>query len=878
MKDFKQFREEIDLQEAAIESVEEAVKRNLSGGSKVSHGTHGKGTVVMVARAGGSMVPKDSAIVKFSSGKKTVKIRDLTLHEEVEGMKEEVETIEEGPYSSGQLKPTKDMVDQEKKAVTSRTSTMRARDKKGVYTATMKDGKEVSRVYEEIDAEGVAEEFKKPSSYEIYHTKTNERVHGPFKASDQRDAEIKGDDHLESKGKPGKGLGVRPVKEEAKTQNPYHAGYNAHGEKKTRQHNPYKEGSEGAAMWAKGWEHASDGKPRAKFTNEEVKLAEEKIPVEHAVKSVRSVLGQSSANRFINHLKPGTDKHTTWNKVNGALMKQGVKPKHIADILVHVKPRQFEEVELDEAIEVSHARYLRSHGKQASGGHGNWMFTHKSTGDVDYKNGSEVHAARGSFSDAKKSAQKWAKEHGHRTVYVMESSEEKMLSFLEYSLNESVESEKSKKPVIHTADGVIHVKDHKGETVARFHHTPKGLEYAKQFVKQNKHIWEDAVAEGKKSLYQVVDKDGKKYNYFSFYDATNDGHPRKGREGSTLYKNGVHVGNFILTSDGSALVRPDGSHWTHRWPYTGDDPNMKYDMKEQGVAEGTSSKNPPQSGIYKVHYGRKNSGGYAYYDKPSTRWLMAFSTPELAMAIAKEYLKVANNRSDASVYISNYQGNQVAWTKEQDVAEGSDPFVSNWNKSVASRINKSNLSPDEKKKLFLKLQRSKSATDAELIHQHLDKQGVAEAAKWRRDDLKGKTWRSKDWDDGELSPDMIQIDRSGKDVDDDGDELKARPGAWGGKYKRMTKKGTPTQSELGMQNNLKMRMKTQKKQGGLTGPKGKLPEEVEIEEAKRAPKSTQKDSEKNSLTCPRCGSADVKTYSDGEKKCNSCGNTWDVKK
>jgi hypothetical protein len=107
----------------------------------------------------------------------------------------------------------------------------------------------------------------------------------------------------------------------------------------------------------------------------------------------------------------------------------------------------------------------------------------------------------------------------------------------------------------------------------------------------------------------------------------------------------------------------------------------------------------------------------------------------------------------------------------------------------------------------------------------IKQQGVAEAAKWRADDLKGKTWRSKDWDDGELGPDTIPIDRSGKDVDDSGDELKARPGAWGGKYKRMTKKGTPTQAELGMQNNLKMRMKQQKKQGGLTGPKGILPEE-----------------------------------------------------
>jgi hypothetical protein len=62
---------------------------------------------------------------------------------------EEVETIEEGPYSSGQLKPSKGMEDQEKKAVTSRTSTIRGRDSKGVYTATMKDGKEVSKVYEE---------------------------------------------------------------------------------------------------------------------------------------------------------------------------------------------------------------------------------------------------------------------------------------------------------------------------------------------------------------------------------------------------------------------------------------------------------------------------------------------------------------------------------------------------------------------------------------------------------------------------------------------------------------------------------------------------------------------------------------------------------
>ena len=108
------------------------------------------------------------------------------------------------------------------------------------------------------------------------------------------------------------------------------------------------------------------------------------------------------------------------------------------------------------------------------------------------------------------------------------------------------------------------------------------------------------------------------------------------------------------------------------------------------------------------------------------------------------------------------------------------------------------------------------------------KKGVAEAAKWRADDKEGKTWRSPDWDDGDLSPSKIKIDRSGKDVDDYGDELTSRPGAWRGKTdmaKRMTKKGVPTKSELGFQDNLKMRMRMKKKEGGLTGPKGHLPEE-----------------------------------------------------
>ena len=85
-----------------------------------------------------------------------------------------------------------------------------------------------------------------------------------------------------------------------------------------------------------------------------------------------------------------------------------------------------EEADLEEAVEVRHDRYMRSHGKKArDAGHpSTWMFTHKDMGDVDYNDEKQVHTARGKFADAKKSAQEWAKKHGHRTVYVMESLEQ----------------------------------------------------------------------------------------------------------------------------------------------------------------------------------------------------------------------------------------------------------------------------------------------------------------------------------------------------------------------------------------------------------------------------------------------------------------------
>jgi hypothetical protein len=90
-------------------------------------------------------------------------------------------------------------------------------------------------------------------------------------------------------------------------------------------------------------------KSKEKCCMEEFQLDEEKIPVQHVTDSVTKVLGARGASKFLTHLRPGTKKHTSWNKVNNALMDQGIKPQHIASIAVHVKPAQFkEEVEIDD--------------------------------------------------------------------------------------------------------------------------------------------------------------------------------------------------------------------------------------------------------------------------------------------------------------------------------------------------------------------------------------------------------------------------------------------------------------------------------------------------------------------------------------------------
>jgi hypothetical protein len=119
----------------------------------------------------------------------------------------------------------------------------------------------------------------------------------------------------------------------------------------------------------------------------------------------------------------GTNKVPDWAK--GSRGEKKIRRDTKAYALGTSKPRGKlpEEVEIDEAVEVRHDRYMRSHGRKARDGYGMWMFTDKDRGDVDYKDEKQVHTVTGNFGDAKKSAQQWGKKHGHSAVYVMEEVE-----------------------------------------------------------------------------------------------------------------------------------------------------------------------------------------------------------------------------------------------------------------------------------------------------------------------------------------------------------------------------------------------------------------------------------------------------------------------
>jgi hypothetical protein len=67
------------------------------------------------------------------------------------------------------------------------------------------------------------------------------------------------------------------------------------------------------------------------------------IPVSHATDAVSKVLGQKGAVNFLAKLKPGVQKHTSWNEINSALIDQGAQPAHIAKVAGHLKPTQYNE-------------------------------------------------------------------------------------------------------------------------------------------------------------------------------------------------------------------------------------------------------------------------------------------------------------------------------------------------------------------------------------------------------------------------------------------------------------------------------------------------------------------------------------------------------
>jgi colicin import membrane protein len=76
-------------------------------------------------------------------------------------------------------------------------------------------GAPTAKNFRDAASEGVAEgSGQEPGWFEIYNLRTMQRVHHPFEADDIMDAEVKADDWLEAIGKSGRGLAVRPIKEQ----------------------------------------------------------------------------------------------------------------------------------------------------------------------------------------------------------------------------------------------------------------------------------------------------------------------------------------------------------------------------------------------------------------------------------------------------------------------------------------------------------------------------------------------------------------------------------------------------------------------------------------------------------------------------------------
>ena len=130
-------------------------------------------------------------------------------------------------------------------------------------------------------------------------------------------------------------------KEEVELDEASHQVYDTKTQKVHSTHDTYKKAVNAAEKLNKSHEgydtpgNIVKAKFGARTQKEEVELDEaiaKKLPVQHATDAVHATLGPKSATRFLSHLKPGTKKHTSWDKVNSALVKQGVQTHHIASI------------------------------------------------------------------------------------------------------------------------------------------------------------------------------------------------------------------------------------------------------------------------------------------------------------------------------------------------------------------------------------------------------------------------------------------------------------------------------------------------------------------------------------------------------------------
>ena len=92
--------------------------------------------------------------------------------------------------------------------------------------------------------------------------------------------------------------------------------------------------------WLKRKQDAAKKMRDSKPVTEET-LNENTIPVQHVTDAVHKVLGAQATVKFLTHLKPGADIHTSWDKVNSALTNQGIKPQHIAKIATHLRPANY---------------------------------------------------------------------------------------------------------------------------------------------------------------------------------------------------------------------------------------------------------------------------------------------------------------------------------------------------------------------------------------------------------------------------------------------------------------------------------------------------------------------------------------------------------